>query len=281
VKRWDKVTGEGRSFLPAQSDDVWLLSFTPNSKALAVASQDGSLRLWDLTTRKERVRFEGDVPLLRSLKFSPDGTVLAGSSWENTLVIWDVATGKRIMSKVDVTGPIQAVAFSPDGQVLASAGMVRVAKEKHQHTFYDPGVIILWDVRSGRPKQTWTGFRSAVECVAFTPDGKTLIAGDFDNELSFWDVATGKKRAGGKVGNDLVGSLAISPDSAVLVSATGSSDVVRFWDIASAKETGWFPSPVGRGGWPTFTRDGRTLIVSGRRVQFWDVAELRKSLRRD
>jgi hypothetical protein len=27
-----------------------------------------------------------------------------------------------------------------------------------------------------------------------------------------------------------------------------------------------------------FTPDGRTLIVSGRRVEFWDVAELRKSL---
>jgi WD40 repeat protein len=214
---------------------------------------------------------------MRSLMFSPDGKLLAGGTWRRTLSLWDVATGKLIMKKENDTGPIHAVAFSPDSSILASAGRVRNPNDKDENSFYKPGEIILWDVTAGKPKQTLTGFRTAVESLAFTPDGKTLIAGDFDKELSFWDVPNGKKLAGITGLIDTASYLAISPDGKILVSAHDFSDFIEFWDIAPAKELGRFHSPLGRGGSPTFTPDGRTLIVSGSRVQFWDLAELRKS----
>jgi WD40 repeat protein len=81
-----------------------------------------------------------------------------------------------------------------------------------------------------------------------------------------------------KTDADTVSYLAISPDGKVLVSAHDFSDVIELWDIATAKEVGRFRSPAGRGGSPTFTPDGRTLIISGGRVQFWDVPELSKSV---
>jgi WD40 repeat protein len=278
LQRWNKVTGEGRTFLPAQPSDVWGLAFAPDGKALAVACDDGCLRLWDLAGRKVRLKFEGDALHVRSLVFSPDGTMLAGGSWERCLYLWKVATGKSMMRKVDATGPIHAVAFSPDGKTLASAGMVRDPDGKEENSFYKPGELILWDVASGKARQRLTGFRSAVACLACTPDGKTLIAGDFDKELSFWNVATGKRRAVVKGMTDTVEHLAISPDGKLLVSAHDFSDVVEFWDIGSAKEIGHFHSPARRGGSPAFTPDGRTLMISGSRVQFWDVGKLRESL---
>jgi WD40 repeat protein len=278
LKRWDKVTGKGRTFLPAQKSEVWRLAFAPNGKALAVACEDGSVRLWDLATKKKRLKLDGNAPYVRSLVFSPDGTMLAGGSWERRLYLWKVATGKSMMRKVNVTGPIHAVAFSPDGKTLASAGIIRDPDGKEEKSSYKPGEIILWDVASGKARQKLTGFHSAVACLAFTPDGMTIIAGDFDNELSFWNVSTGKKRAVVKGVTDTVDYLAISPDGKLLVSAHGSSDVIELWKIESAKEIGHFHSPARWGGSPAFTPDGRTLMISGSRVQFWDVGELRKSL---
>jgi WD40 repeat protein len=278
VERWDKVTGEGRTPLPPQPGEVSRLAFTPDGKGLTVACEDGSLRLWDLAARKERVKFEGEARSLRSLVFSPDGALLTGASWERRLDIWDVATGKLVMRKADATGRIHAVAFSPDGKAIASAGMVRDPDGKEDTTFYKPGEIILWDVASGKERQRFAGFRAAVSCVAFTPDGKTLIAGDFDRGLSFWDVATGKKRVAVKGLTDTVDYLAVSPDGKVLVSAHDFSDVVALWDVASAREIGHFHSPARRGGSAAFTPDGRTLMIRGARVQLWDVGELRKRL---
>jgi WD40 repeat protein len=276
LKRWDKVTGKGRTELPTQPSDVWRLAFTPDGKALAVACRDGSVRLWDLATKKQRLKFEGAGPYVRSLVFSPDGTMLAGGSWERRLYLWKVATGKSIMRKVDVTGQFHAVAFSPDGKTLASAG--RISDPANEDSFYKPGEIILWNIASGKARQTLTGFHAAVACLAFTPDGKTIIAGDFHGELSFWNVATGKKRAVVRGMSDTVDHLAISPNGKLLVSAHSFSDVVEFWDIASAREIGHFHSPAWQGGSPAFTPDGRTLMITGSRVQFWDVAKLRKSL---
>src|SRR5262249_31335597 len=123
-----------------------------------------------------------------------------------------------------------------------------------------------------------TSFRSAVDCLAFTPDGKTLIAGDFNQELSFCNVDTGERRAVIKGIADTVNHLSISPDGKLLASAHDFTDVVELWDIPSAKEIGHFHSPAQRGGLPKFTRDGRTLMIGGRRVQFLDVGELRKNL---
>jgi WD40 repeat protein len=134
IERWDKVTGEGRTVLSAQPDEVWRLGFTPDGKALAIACKDGSVRLWDLATRKERLKFDGTAGYVRSLVFSPDGTVLAGGNWQKNLYVWNVATGKLLWSKTDVTGPVHAVAFSPDGKTLASAGLVRDPDDKEQRS---------------------------------------------------------------------------------------------------------------------------------------------------
>lgn len=278
IDRWDKVTGAGRTLLPAQPDNVRRLGIAPDGKSLAIACNDGSLRLWDLTTRKERFKFEGNALELRSLVFSRDGTMLASGSWDRSLYIWKVATGKSIMSKVDVTGRIRAVAFSADGKVLASAGMIRDPNDKNNPSFYELGEIILWDIESGKPKQTLTGIRSGFDCVAFTPDGKTVIAGDFDRNLIFWIVATGAKRDSTKRSSDTPSHLAVSPDSKLLVVTHDFSDVVELWDVANTREIGRFHSPGG-GGKPMFSADGKTLIIAGSRVGYWDVAELRKSVR--
>ena len=114
--------------------------------------------------------------------------------------------------------------------------------------------------------------------MAFTPNGKTLIAGDFDKALSFWNVATGGRHAVAKGADETLSHLTVSPDGKVAVSAHSFSEVIELWDIESAKQLGWFRLPAGRGGVPKFGPDGRTLIIYGSRVQFWDFAELRKSL---
>src|SRR5437762_2745228 len=59
---------------------------------------------------------------------------------------------------------------------------------------------------------------SQVSCVAFSPDGKLLASGGFDNLIRFWDPATGKevRRLEGDISD--FAAIAFSPDGKTLAS---------------------------------------------------------------
>ncbi len=76
------------------------------------------------------------------------------------------------------------------------------------------------------------GHTSNVESVCFSPNGKLLATGSWDNTARLWDVATGRcvRVLEGHTGR--VYSVRFSPDGKLLV--TGSWDhSVRFWNVTS------------------------------------------------
>ena len=91
------------------------------------------------------------------------------------------------------------------------------------------------------------GHTEPIYSLAFTPDGKMLATGSFDNTLKLWDTATGKeiKTYGGAMGHQKgIMSAAISPDGQYL--ATGSSDnTLRIWDLPMETPMRTQPHPTG------------------------------------
>jgi WD40 repeat protein len=81
------------------------------------------------------------------------------------------------------------------------------------------------------------GHAEQVYSVAFTPDGKILATGSFDNTIKLWDATTHKeiRTLGGQAGHQkMVLTVAISPDGQLL--ASGSADnTLKIWDIPSPR----------------------------------------------
>jgi WD40 repeat protein len=113
---------------------------------------------------------------------------------------------------------------------------------------------------------------SQVASVAFSPDGKILAAGSWDNTVRLWDVNTWKELATLE-GHELeVFSVAFSPDGKIL--ATGSKDTtIRLWDVATQRElavlnghTNWVYSVA-------FSPDGKILATASvdKTVKLWDI----------
>ncbi|MFL5340548.1 MAG: hypothetical protein ACJ8F7_10395, partial [Gemmataceae bacterium] len=89
------------------------------------------------------------------------------------------------------------------------------------------GEIFLFDSASGAVKGT-INHTSGIRCAAFSPDGKTLAAGSFDNSVRLYDVATLKLKAVGAGHSGAVNGIAWSDDGKLLV--TGALDKsIRVW----------------------------------------------------
>jgi WD40 repeat protein len=166
-----------------------------------------------------------------SVALSSDGKMLAGCLGK-AIKLWDVATGKELATLKGHTSLVRSVAFSPDGKTLASgSGDFESPFAGHD----PPGQIKLWDVATGRNIANLTGHAKLVFSVAYSPDGKTLASGSYDQTIKLWDFASGKEKATLK-GHDLsISPLAFSPDGKTL--ASGSEDyTIKLWDLASGKE---------------------------------------------
>ncbi len=172
---------------PSHMDPVWSLTFTPDGRGLISGGGNSPIVFWDPATGKEVRRFT--VPQkedIRCVVLSPDGRTIASAG--DAIRLWDTATGKMIRRFEGQKGPIRSLAFSPDGKLLASGGEANPA-------------IWLWETATGEvrrrlpddPKELKKLWYSRARSLAFSPDGKTLVVGDGDYSLRFWDVAAGKK----------------------------------------------------------------------------------------
>ena len=66
------------------------LAFAADSKTLASASTDHTIRLWDTTTARETGRFRAPDSAFYSIVFSKDDKKLVTGSSDTSVLIWDV-----------------------------------------------------------------------------------------------------------------------------------------------------------------------------------------------
>lgn len=148
--------------------------------------------------------------------------------------------------------PVEGVAFdivlAPDGKSIAVVEQAAAHVTGEESDDYTLAPVRLYDLATGELLRTFTGEADFADSVAFTPDGKRLIALYRNGRLVMWDVATG--RVGARValphfltkvrvapgGRSLV-TLAGSPPPTLLIHdlRTGAIGKVLRTDFASAQ----------------------------------------------
>ncbi|HEV3259800.1 MAG TPA: hypothetical protein VG013_23230, partial [Gemmataceae bacterium] len=75
-----------------------------------------------------------------------------------------------------------------------------------------------------------------ITCVAFSPDGKMLDAGDFWSTVRVWQVATGKQLRAFRVHQCPIRCVAFSADGGALTAVDDGLASARRWEIATGKQ---------------------------------------------
>lgn len=257
VRLWDVATGKELLKLEGHTEGVYSLAFLPGGMKAVSGSHDGTVRIWDLETGKELQRYEGHEGTVYGLDVTRDGKWLLTGGEDSTVRLWDLETGKEIRRFAGHEGKVRAVAFSADGKQAVSGTVIGDA------------TVRIWDVETGNEVSKYTvagvpdrnrkrtgllktggGFGGialggfgpfpfaeepgGIASVAFSPDGKLVLAGCMDNVLRIFELGTGKERKLEGHTQQLHGAV-FTPDGQRILSASYDK-TVRLWDVETGKE---------------------------------------------
>ena len=290
-----RSSGEPLAMLAANAGTAWSVSFNPKSDIVAMAVEDGSVRLWDWRKKAIQETFEAHRGLVWVAAFFKGGELLATAGDDGQLKIWSRAQheplkvfeqsiavrGLAISSEgklfagdrkgslnvwsldssepqatAQLPGAIYAVAISSDSKTLATAGTDKVIRLLNAGTLTQRLVL--------------EGHAGPVYGLSFDADGKRLASAGWDDTIRVWDAGTGEllKSWNGQGGD--IWSIVFSPTAAKL--ATANSDgSVRLWDADRGTLLATF---LGHGTvvhTVSFNHDGSLLGSGGRdgAVRIW------------
>lgn len=236
IQIWDIATRQSKVKMTAGFvGNITALALTPDQSTLFAADGEagaaGFIHRIDLAKQTVQSTWKAHDDTLYSLRMASDGKSFASAAADKLARLWNVTDNKLIASYEGHTSHVLAIAFNKDATQLATAGADREIK--------------VWDVKSREQDVTLGDKKTVVTALAWTPDGKFLVAvtekggGALYSELKKHDGAqrsdTGKQTRLNAV-NAMIYCVAVTADGKTVFG--GSDDgKVWLWD-AAGKQAG-------------------------------------------
>ena len=225
------------------------LSFAPSGKLLA-SSHESGVKVWDAESWTE-VRSLPDTT--HPARFSSDGRWLV-TGVAGGFRLWDTQTwqaaGTCPGAPTFHEQSRNAVAFSPDSQFLVTIASEGHAIGDHLRVWRLPGLEELAPLLSETEPPG---------SVAFSVDGKHLIAGLWDGRIVVWEFASRKVVATRKEHTGSVSAVAVALDGKTFATA-GADRTINLWDAATFQHLVRLRGHVGEVGSVAMSPDGRTVM---------------------
>jgi WD40 repeat protein len=106
--------------LECRANFIRAVAVTPDGRRVVSASDDRTLRLWDLGSGQMIRTLEGHRDEVSAVAVTPDGRQAVSASDDRTLRLWDLSNGQTLRILEGHTGSIKTVAVTPDGRRAVS-----------------------------------------------------------------------------------------------------------------------------------------------------------------
>ncbi len=136
---------------------IWGMSAVPDASRVVTASEDHTLRVWDLKRLKNPRVLTGHEGPVYAVAISTDGKLVASGGADRTVRIWSADSGAELHRFIGHSGVIRAIAIAPDGHYVFSGG--------------NDWVVRAWDLKS-------ISARSAPQDEGASPGQRKPVPGD-------------------------------------------------------------------------------------------------------
>lgn len=173
VYDWESITPVIDLPVKERVHDLYFL----NEHRLVSVSWRGSVDVWDLENQQQVLSFAASlIGYVHDSSFSQSGTWLACIDAVSRVLIWNVETGEMHQKRYYDEGAMYSVAVSNDGEHFAASTK--------------SGEVILWNARLDEP-MVLSEAATALQSLAFSPDGSILACGQPGGAISLLDSVTG------------------------------------------------------------------------------------------
>lgn len=165
---------------------VWTTKFSPvEPTTLMSASDDRTVRLWDLPSQESTTTFTGHQDYVRSGAFMPGqaSDLLVSGSYDQTVKLWDPRAPVSAVMTFKHAAPVECVLPMPSGTTILAAA--------------DNQISVL-DIVAARPMSVLKNHQKTVTSLCLASNNTRLVSGGLDGHLKVfettaWNVVFGSK----------------------------------------------------------------------------------------
>ncbi len=255
------------------------LAVHPGAEFFALGDRAGHIETWSFDGR--RLSSSTSEPVL-ALAIGPKG-VVSSAHFDGAVREWSTDQGRDLSLLDEVPAPhllMTAATFAPDGAIVLGGEDGRWRMVPQESYMQDPGDGVIRFDESGEGVKTQDAHKAAVQVLAFSSDGLSLVSGDAVGGLRLWS-------AEGELLSDPIPGRG-SPTTAAGFSGDGESVLalardltLTIWDRHGMNPPGVPEAQIGEGFGLAIDPKGAFFATisdsgDGKQLAVWDLHTARK-----
>ena len=271
---------------------------SPKANLLAVLSLGKILRLYDISSLKEKSSTISMPTYINALSFSASGKTLALGAIDGQVYLFDVTTGAISKSLSIHSQSVNAVVFQDEGWIFSAGanktvtitdavggtaiGSVPAFQEEITALAIQPdakngavglskGQVNIFSIGTLTTISTFNNAKSGSMALCYSADGKYLAAGTADGNVLLWDAQSGVlKKTYAQKGS--IWSVTFDPKTRWVVS-TSADSTIKIFDLAVSTNVKTITEHDGYATYAVFLNDETLLTgTSTGLLKSWKVA---------
>ena len=257
------------AILRGHQDAVFSTRFSHDGSKILSASGDGSVRVWGVASKlQEQLLRVHDSQVVINVVFVPETELAAAACYDGCVYVWNWQTGELARRLKLHSSRTESVAWVAETRVISS-GL--------------NDALLIWDVMTGDVEaRLHNTHQGGVRALAVAPDDRYAVAGDYEGNISHWDLKEHLFLGWLAVGNSPIKVWCLDWSAETGLIAIGGSyanqaPLLLTYDPASGRVVQKFEGHTWRVNAVRFSRDGKRLYSAANNVRIWSLANPQQS----
>lgn len=179
---------------------VWDLDLNVESRQLASASQDGTVKIWTISRDADdkcligTIRYQGEhheskgPPTAHAVAFIEGGNKVVVGYGNGALHVVEVRSRKRVLELANDASNDDLSNNDSDQLGIAVTGIAPLERKNIVITSHSNGLVRVFKLGTGELVKEWVAHTSGPACLTLSPDFRELLTGGMDGHVRFWNV---------------------------------------------------------------------------------------------